>query len=159
MSELSCIETLMRCPPSAHALMSRCHLSHPLNHCAFSAKLQKAALDADAVRHLAVLLSKPGRPLGPAPSLAVSGTGTGTASASDRHPPPSSSGSLGGPQGAGGTRPSLQEGVLRALSSLCMDQSDGRKQLVEAKVRLKGARLTGGGVSLCQGHLIHAGWA
>ncbi len=30
--------------------------------------------------------------------------------------------------------PTSQEGVLKALSSLCMDQSVGRKQLVEAKV-------------------------
>ena len=109
-----------------------------------SVKLQKAALDADAVRHLAVLLSKPGRPLGPAPSSAVSGTRTASASASARHPsqpPPSAPGSSAGssPLEAGcsplppGTRPSLQEGVLRALSSLCMDQRDGRKQPGGAK--------------------------
>ena len=122
----------------------------PCPLCARSADLQKAALDADAVKHLAAFLSRPealsppaaSSATPPAPSASISASPAAPASQARcaqqssllASPLPGSSLPLPSkPVGSGHL--SLQEGVLRALSSLCMDQSDGRKQLVEAKVR------------------------
>lgn len=78
-----------------------------------SEELQKAALDADVVKHLAALLSPPADA-----DAAAAGA---------------SAGALGGGAAVRGGA-ALQEGVLRALGNLCLTRNDGRKQLIEAKV-------------------------
>ncbi|GAX79437.1 hypothetical protein CEUSTIGMA_g6878.t1 [Chlamydomonas eustigma] len=80
-------------------------------------ELQRAALDADAVKLLAMMLSPPSNST---PSASVPSSSSGNTV-------PLSSGSVG-------MTPPKQEGILKALCNLCMDQNTGRKQLLEAKV-------------------------
>ncbi|GLC39698.1 hypothetical protein PLESTB_001853800 [Pleodorina starrii] len=101
-----------------------------------SEQLQKAAADADTVRLLAGLLA--------AEAAAAPTTAAATAEAP---PPPSSTaaavpgqggavdgGSAAATPGAVSANARLREGCLRALSSLCLNRDDSRKQLLEAKV-------------------------
>lgn len=135
-------------------------------HFACSEELQKAAVDADAVRHLAHLLAqqqqqqqpstatpRPSRAPTPSASLpndapgAAAGSG-GPSEGAAKAAVAAGSGGSGAGEGAGasgGGSAALQEGVLRALGNMCLTWNDGRKQLIEAKVRSS----VGGEVGCC----------
>ena len=170
------------CPPPTRVLSVTAHLfffwclSHfPTHspHFTCSEELQKAAVDADAVRHLAHLLAqqqqqqqpstatpRPSHAATPlatlpndAPSAAAGSDGPSEGAA--KAAVAAGSGGWGAREGAGasgGGSAALQEGVLRALGNMCLTWNDGRKQLIEAKVRgglVGGAQvLTGASLSM-----------
>lgn len=154
-------------------LLTLSHIFPHFPHFTCSEELQKAAVDADAVRHLAHLLAqqqqqqqpstatpRPSRAPTPSASLpndapgAAAGSGGPSEGAAKAAVAAGSGGSRAG-EGAGasgGGSAALQEGVLRALGNMCLTWNDGRKQLIEAKVRgglVGGAQvLTGGLLSM-----------
>lgn len=125
-------------------------------HFACSEELQKAAVDADAVRHLAHLLAqqqqqqpssvtpRPSRAPTPSASLPNDAPGAAASSAGPSEGAAKAAVAAGsggsrageGAGASGGGSAALQEGVLRALGNMCLTWNDGRKQLIEAKVRV-----------------------